>query len=84
MKLRKTTRITVETDQVVIIRRRRLTRFWCTQCQREEDFVPVEEVNHLLERHAPPATDPVAPEGLHFARTKDGSTVICVRSLLGV
>ena len=47
-KLWKAAQVTIETEQVVIIRRRRITRSWCSQCGDESEFIPVEAVNQVL------------------------------------
>jgi len=77
-------RITVETEQVTIIRRRRIARFWCSQCGDEEDFIPVEAVNRLLVG-GPSQEDQLPPgDGFHFSKVADGSLFVCVRSLSGL
>jgi len=48
MKLRKT-RITTETRRVVVVRRRRVVRFWCGEGGEDSEFVPLEDLNGLLE-----------------------------------
>ncbi len=84
MRLRKIhTEITIETDQVVVIRRRRVTRSWCTECGVETEFVPVEEVNRLLDDRINRGGVGAIGGSAHFAKARDGSPVICVKSLLG-
>lgn len=71
-KFRKAVRITVETEQVVVIRRRRITRYWCSQCGDESEFIPVEAVNQVL------GGDPGRENGFHrvmdsiFTRSRMG------------
>lgn len=83
MKLRfarrkRTEQITVETDQVVIIRRQRVTRTWCDECRDDADFIPLEEINRLIDR----GTSSVVGKNLHFGKALDGSTVVCSKSLV--
>jgi hypothetical protein len=75
---RKTEQITVETDQILVIRRQKLTRTWCDECQRHTEFIALEEINHALGAGLKAAN---AGDGLHFGKTLDGSTVVCAESL---
>lgn len=77
MKLR-TTRITIETHRLVVVRYRRLVPLWCDECGGESEFVPVDDLNGLLEGGASGAS----PE-LHFVKTRDGTALVCVKSLPG-
>jgi hypothetical protein len=81
VKIRRT-RITIETNQVTVVHRRRITSFWCCECQDQAEFVPMEDINRLIEGRAA-AGLPVAGQGLHFRKAIDGSVVVCVRSLSG-
>jgi len=74
---RKTEQITVETDQVVIIRRQRVTRAWCGECHDHADFIPLEEINRVIDAGI---TSRVGGT-LHLAKAADGSTVVCSKSL---
>ena len=80
-KFRKAARITVETEQVVIIRRRRITRSWCSQCGDESEFIPVEAVNRALGgglcqgKLLPPG------DGVHLRQVEGGSVLVCMKSL---
>jgi hypothetical protein len=80
-KFRKSVRITVDTEQVVIIRRRRITRSWCNQCGDESEFIPMEAVNQVL--GGGPNQGKLLPpgDGLHLHTIKDGSVLVCVKSL---
>lgn len=77
MRLR-TTRITIETHRVVVVRHQRVVRFWCDECDGESEFVSLEDVKGLLEGEASGART-----GLHFTRTQDGAALVCVKSLSG-
>jgi len=82
VKLRKT-KITIETEQVTVIRRRRVTRPWCSECGGEAEFVPRHEVSTWLDGRPNQAGPRAIGSGPHFARAADGSVVVCVKSLLG-
>jgi hypothetical protein len=77
VKLR-STRITIETHRLVVFRCRRVVRSWCDECGGESEFVPVDDLNGLLEGEAGGAGTQ-----LHFARMRDGAALVCVKSLPG-
>ena len=82
MKLRKT-RITIETHRVVVVRRWRVVRFWCGECGEDSEFVPLEDLNGLLEDGAKDVNRQALNTELHFAKAQDGAVVVCVKSLSG-
>ncbi len=78
-------KITVETDQVLIIRRHRSRRVWCAECCREVDMVELKLAGALL-RKMQSAAWPVLPgvgdrRGWHEVQATDGSTLVCLESL---
>ena len=75
---KKTEQITVETDQIVVIRRKRVTRVWCGECNADADFIPVEEINRVVDA----GITSVPGGSLHFGKAPDGSTVVCSNSLV--
>lgn len=82
-KFRKTARITIETEQVVIIRHQRITRSWCSQCGDESEFIPVEAINQVL-GGGPGQGKLLSPgDRFHLQQIKDGSVLVCVKSLPG-
>lgn len=80
-KLWKTARITVETEQFVIIRRRQITRFWCSQCGDESEFIPVEAVDLSRRGGLSEGSHLLKGAGFHLHKIEDGSVVVCVKSL---
>ena len=82
-KFRKTVQITVETEQVVIIRRRRITRSWCSQCGDESEFIPVEAVNQVLGGGLGQGKQLPPGDRFHLHKIKDGSVLVCLKSLPG-
>jgi hypothetical protein len=75
---RKTEQITVETDQVVVIRRQRVTRAWCDECRDDAEFIPLDEINRVIDA----GTIAAVARSLHFGKAPDGSTVVCAKSLV--
>jgi len=47
---RKRTEITVETDEVVVVRRTRIYHGWCRECGLEVDMIPVPDAWTIVER----------------------------------
>jgi hypothetical protein len=91
------TEITVETDRVLIIRKRHSTRGWCAECGKEVDMVGLKEAETLSGMTHPrmsppmlnqsPATQPMLPgygewPGWHWSQAADGSPLVCLESLL--
>lgn len=50
MEVRKRTEITVETDEVLVVRRARVYRAWCAECRREVDMVKMDDAQALAGR----------------------------------
>lgn len=75
-------RITIETERVLLMVRRRSSRGWCQRCGQEVDLVRIGDMGTVLEG--------VRLEGeaksdtrLHLERAKEGFAV-CLKSLLQV
>jgi hypothetical protein len=77
----KRTQITVETDQVLIIRRRGCIRQWCRKCGRKTDMVSLAQARlitgmpHLL-------LDRIENGKWHVTEAQGKSPLICLDSLL--
>jgi hypothetical protein len=78
----KRTEITIETDQVLIIRRRCSTQVWCQECGREADMVALAEAGVLTGMSAQALRDCSQARGWHIAQGPDGVGLICLQSLL--
>jgi hypothetical protein len=78
----KTTRITVETEALIIVRRAKVSFARCPECRSEVETIALDN-----DSFAEPATvvqvqEWLAAGRLHRWQTADGQTRICVRSLL--
>ena len=77
------TEITIETNQVLVIKRRQVSRLWYGEGGSEAEFVRLKEANALMDetgnQHALEALS-ASPQ---FTNAGDGFPVIGVRSLLG-
>ncbi len=78
----KRVQVTVETDQVLIIRRRRSIRGWCSCCGREVDVAEVGEAETLTRMRQTMLADPHRPRSWHLLHGGDGKTPVCLESIL--
>jgi hypothetical protein len=76
---RKRMEVTVETDQVLIIRRRRSTRGWCQECGREVEIVSLEDAAAIAGISGPLLYDGLA-RPWHFSDREE--KWVCLHSLL--
>jgi hypothetical protein len=81
MTTHKRTEITVETDRVLIIRRRRVLRAWCAECGCEVDVVGQEEAE-LLTGMRQLSRDCAQARGWHLTQGPERSELVCLESLL--
>lgn len=78
----KRTQITVETHQVLTIRRRGCARCWCSECGRPADMVRFDEAALLTGVAQGSLCDFARTEKWHLTKGADGSPLICLDSLL--
>jgi hypothetical protein len=78
----KLTRITIETDSLLILHGRSSDRVWCRHCQAEVGAIALENVGVIsnLERIA--LEEWLNSGKLHRLQMADGSTLICLNGLL--
>lgn len=75
------TEITIETNQVLVIKRRQITRSRCSECGREEEFVQPDKVNVPVDEAGTlPGVEACSRTPL-FTGTADDSPPIYLRSL---
>ena len=82
MGLKRGTRITIETERTLIVRQTRSSRAWCEECQREVDFVQLQQRQQLLRSSSREISDGSPMAKLHVAEQGDGSVLICLESLM--
>jgi hypothetical protein len=78
----KRTEITVETDHITTIRRRRSFQVWCGTCGRMVDAIGAEEAGALTGKKQTQLRDQAGAEGWHVCESWDGEMVICLDSVL--
>ena len=87
MTTRKRFEITIETEQMLIVRRRYSIRLWCGKCGCETDFVPLEQIvpreqaSRLVEVDAKVSESRPA-SSFHIRETQDGSALVCLDSVM--
>jgi len=81
MHARQRTEITIETDQIFIIRRWRSSRFWCPECGREVDVVGRAEAEALIGTIQPMLGNSAEDRGWHVVESEDKTLLICLESL---
>lgn len=76
------TEITLQTEQVFLIRRRQSCRLWCEECGREVDVVGLQDVGKLMGTTQPALSASPVPEAWHVCAGQDGEPFICWESVL--
>ena len=78
----KRTKITIETDSLLILRGRTLQRAWCPQCGSEAEMIPLDNVG-IISNLSPREVEAwIQSEDLHYSKATDGSPLICLNSML--
>lgn len=78
----KTTRITVETETLMIIRRAKVVLAWCPECRTEGEVIMLDGGSLAEPFTAEQIQEWIGTGRLHFWRTANGLAQICVTSLL--
>jgi hypothetical protein len=78
----KQTKITIETDSLLILRGRASLRAWCQQCGEETEVIPLEGVGVISNLPTPEVEAWITSDNIHRSQAPDGGTLICVNSLL--
>ena len=78
----KHTKITIETDSLLILQGRNSRRAWCPLCAAEGEMIVLEDTR-VISNLKPAALDEwLNSSQLHRLQGTDGSTLICLNSLL--
>jgi hypothetical protein len=78
----KQTTITIETDSLLIFQGRNSKRAWCPECAAEGEMIALESVGVISNLEKPALEDWLNSGKLHRSQAADGSTLICLNSLL--
>jgi hypothetical protein len=78
----KQTKITIETDSLLLLRGRNSTRAHCPLCNAESEMVEVENLQVVSNLDRSSLEEWINSGELHRLRGDDGSSLICLNSLL--
>ena len=74
--------ITIETDEVTIIRRRHPRHTWCPECACEVEVVGMEEAGVRAGMTERALRNCAQSQGWHLSDAGDGTLLVCLKSLL--
>ena len=78
----KQTRITIETDSLLVVRGTASLRGWCPECASEAEVIPFDGIG-VISNLAPSEVQAwLECEAIHHSQTADGTHVICLNSLI--
>ena len=76
------TKITIESDSLLILRGRSSLRAWCPDCASVVEMIPLDGVG-VISNLAPPEIEAwIQSEDLHHVMAADGAPLICLNSML--
>jgi hypothetical protein len=78
----KQTKITIETDSLLILQRGNSTHARCQRCAAEGEMIALEKTGMISGLPKPFLEEWLNSEDLHRSETADGSLLICLNSLL--
>ena len=78
----KETKITIETDSLLILRGRNSLRAWCPGCAADGEMIALESVGVISNLDRPALEAWLNSGELHRLEAADGSSLICLNSLL--
>lgn len=78
----KQTKITIETDSLLVLRARKPLRAWCPLCGAEEEMIPLNDVGIVSNLTLPEIETWMQVEELHYVAAGDGRPLICLNSML--
>ena len=76
------TRISIETDSLLVLRGRKSLRAWCPNCGVEVDMVPLNDLGVISNMPPPEVEAWIQSEDLHHSKTADGAPLVCLNSML--
>jgi hypothetical protein len=82
--MKKTTRITIETERVLTLTCGGLGRMWCERCASEAGVIPLEILGSLVAGGPPKIHEWIESSALHCFAPDQGPVRVCHNSLLRV
>jgi hypothetical protein len=81
MTVHRRTEITVETERVLIIRKRRSVRAWCRECGCEVEMISLGEAQALAKVPREEFCESAQACKWHLSESEDGARLVCLVSL---
>jgi len=78
----KQTRITIETDSLLVVRGAVSLRGWCPECGAEGEVIPFDGIRVISNLTPSEVQAWLACEAIHHSQAPDGTHLICLNSLL--
>jgi hypothetical protein len=78
----KQTRITIETESLLILRGQSSRRAWCPLCAAETEMIALDNAGVMSNLGRPELQEWLNSGDLHRSQRPDGSELICLNSLL--
>lgn len=78
----KLTKITVETDSLLVLRGQIPRRAWCPECGAEAEMIPLDDVGVVSNQSPAEVRAWLESEELHHSRAANGAPMICLNSML--
>ncbi len=78
----KQTTITFETESLLVLQARSSDRHWCPACGAEVEMIAMEQVGVVSNLDQPAVEQWLNSAGLHRSQAPNGSTLLCLNSLL--
>lgn len=80
----KQTKITIETDSLLILQGRNSRRAWCSLCAADAEMIALENAGVVSNLDRPALEEWLNSGELHRSQGADGTAVICLNSLLAL
>ena len=81
MTARRRIEITVETERILIIRRRRSVRLWCRECGCEVEMVSLGEAEALTDVSGQESREFAQAHACHLTENQEGICLVCLERL---
>jgi hypothetical protein len=80
--LAKHTKITIQTDSLIVMRGRKPLKAICPECGVETEMIPVSEIGIVSNLPPTEVNAWMQAEGLHRLHAPDGTLLLCLSSML--
>ena len=78
----KQTKITFESESLLVLRGRSSSRAWCPLCGADAEMIALESIGVISNLDQPALEEWLNSGELHRSQTSDGSVLVCLNSLL--